>query len=169
MDQNAHALMALQAADGAVRLVGETSLLPITNNAHIAAFAVVDEHEMDAATAWFHYLAQATEVNIDFGYIDGTIAEEDLADLEEGIADADLIVFAFFGTAVAHRGTLSDAAAVRRAMERLKGERSSILVACGSPYGLDDLSADLKMFTYSDTTPSLAASVLRLIGRPAGS
>lgn len=165
VDQSTHAMIALQAANTAISLVGDASLLPLTQHTQIAAFAVVDEHEADAATAWFHYLAQATELDIDMGYIDGTIEERDLAGLQEGIMTADVIVFAFFGAAVSHRGRLPGYDRIPEIMDALCDGRPRIVVACGSPYGFDTISANLTMYAYSDTTPSLAATVLRLIGR----
>jgi hypothetical protein len=52
-----------------------------------------------------------------------------------------------------------------RIMRTLAGDRPIIVVACGSPYGIAELPADLRLYTYSETLPSLAASVMRLIGR----
>jgi hypothetical protein len=43
--------------------------------------------------------------------------------------------------------------------------RPGIVVACGSPHGVDANLADTVLYTFSDTLPSIAASVLRLIGR----
>ena len=165
VDQNAHAFMALKAADAAISVRGNTSVLPIQKYQQIAAFAVVDDHEMDIATTWFHYLAQATELNIDFGFVDGTISNEEMEALTEGTKDAELLVFVFFGSAVAHRGSLPGMEQVPAMIERLAAGKHVIAVVCGSPYGLETLPADATIFTYSDTTPSLAASVLRLIGR----
>lgn len=165
VDQSTHAMIALQAANGAIRLVGDEQLLPITEHKQVAAFAVIDEHEADAATAWFHYLAQATELNIDMGYIDGTISERDLAGLKEGIVDADVIIFTFFGSAVSHRGKLPGLERIPEIMDALCEGRPRIVISCGSPYGFDTISANLTMYAFSDTTPSLAATVLRLIGR----
>jgi len=165
VDQNMHAMMALKAADGALEVVGDATLLPITEQGRIAAFAVIDEREADTATTWFHYLAQATELDIDFGFIDGTIEDRDLQGLIEGTVDADLFIFAFFGAAVAHRGRLPGFDRIPQVMEALSTDRPRIIVAAGSPYGIDELAADLYLKTYSDTVPSLAASVLRLIGR----
>lgn len=165
VDQNTHAMMALKTADGALELVGDASLLPISEKGRIAAFAVIDEREADTATTWFHYLAQATELEIDFGYIDGTIEDRDLQGLIEGTEDADLFLFAFFGAAVAHRGRLPGFDRIPQVMEALATDRPRIIIAAGSPYGIEELPADLYVKTYSDTVPSLAASVLRLIGR----
>ncbi|MBL0322637.1 MAG: hypothetical protein IPP80_09750 [Ignavibacteria bacterium] len=165
VDQSTHAMIALKAADAALRLEGNLDLLPITQYTQAAVFAVIDEAEADAATTWFQSLAQATELNVDFGYIDGSISDQDLEALQSGITEAECVVFAFFGKAVAFRGRLAGMDRIPNVMKRLAGERPIIVVACGSPYGIEELPADLQLYTYSDTLPSLAASVMRLIGR----
>jgi len=165
VDSNTHALMALKAADAAIDLSGAADLLPVQQHGRLAVFCVIDEHEADAATTWCHYLAQATELDVDFGFIDGTIEERDLQGLIEGTQDAELFVFAFFGKAVAHRGRLPGLDRLPAVMDALSTDRPRIIVAAGSPYGIDRFRADLVMRTFSDTVPSLAASVLRLIGR----
>lgn len=165
VDQSTHAMIALKAADAAIRVDGDLSLLPITQFAQLAAFAVIDEAEADAATTWFQSLAQATELNVDFGFVDGSIEDADLESLRDGVVDAELIVFAFFGKAVAFRNKLAKLDRIPEILSRLAGEKPVIIVACGSPYGIEVLPANTHLYTYSDTLPSLAASVMRLIGR----
>lgn len=165
IDQNAHALIALRAADEAIHIVGTTDLLPITTARHVAAFAIVDDHSIESATTWFQAIAQGADVNIDFGYVDLSITEEECASLAGGVAEADLLIFGVFGKAVAFRGELGHVSRLPYIIERLVGDRPSILVACGSPYGIEATLADTVLYTFSDTLPSIAASVLRLIGR----
>jgi hypothetical protein len=165
IDQSTHAMIALQAAEAAVHVTGDASLLPIMQHPHVAAFAILDESEADTATTWFQSLAQATEVNIDMGFVDGTIEEADLKSLIDGISEATILVFAFFGKAVAFKGKMPGFDRIPYVMEQLAQGRPSIVVACGSPYGIDALPSSLAMYTYSDTLPSIAASVMRLIGR----
>lgn len=165
IDQSSHAVIALQAAQGAMRIAGDVDLLPITKHDQYAAFAVIDETDADAATTWFHYLAKATEGNSDFGYLDDSIDDADLDVLRNGIADADVVVFAFFGKAVAYRGHMSGIDRLPAIMRRLAGDKPIIIVVCGSPYGMENLPHSLILHMYSDTVPSLAASVLRLTGR----
>lgn len=164
VDQNSHAMMALRAADVAIDVRGRENLLPITG-LPFAVFAVVDEHEAEAATTFFHYLSQATEDNCDFAYIDSSISDEDLTSMAEGTKHAERIIFAFFGKAVAFRGALGNSEKIAEIMTRISGNRPAIVLACGSPYGPTDLASDLTITTFSDTVPSLAAVVLRLIGR----
>jgi len=165
IDQSMHALVALRAADAAIFVSGNADVIPITQYDQVAAFAVIDQAEADAATTWFQSLAKATELNIDLGFIDGTIADDDLASLQEGIKGARCVMFAFFGKAVAFRGRMDSMENIPNIMKRLAGDARIIVVACGSPYGIEELPSDLTLYTYSDTLPSLAASVMRLIGR----
>lgn len=166
IDQGAHAMIALQAADAAISTIGAEHLLPVLGK-HIAAFAVVSEGDADTATMWLHYLAGATEGDCDYAFIDGSIADADLDEMCKGIESAELVLFAFFGRAVAHRGTLPGSERLPAIMQRIAAGRPIILVACGSPYGMEDLPADFRLYTYSETMPSLAASVMRLAGRSA--
>ncbi|MBU3678929.1 MAG: hypothetical protein FGM32_04895 [Candidatus Kapabacteria bacterium] len=165
IDQNAHALVALRAADAAIHVVGDASLLPITAARHIAAFAIVDDHSVESATTWFNAIAQGAEVNVDFGYVDMSITDDECASLADGITDAELVLFGVFGKAVAYRGELGDSQRLPTVLELISRAKPSILVACGSPYGVDPGVASAVVYTYSDTLPSIAASVLRLIGR----
>lgn len=166
VDQNAHAMIALQAADAALSTTGDLTLLPILGK-HIAAFAVVSEHDSEAATMWLHYLAGATEGSCDYAFIDGSIEDSDLEEMSKGIEGADVVLFAFFGRAVAYRGALPGWDRLPDVMTRIAAGRPIIVVSCGSPYGMEELPADFRLYTYSETMPSLAASVMRLVGRSA--
>lgn len=168
IDQNTHALVALTAASQGIAVEGDASLLPLSQHKHIAALAVVSDADMNAATTWFQALTQAIETNIDCGYIDGTISDGEIADLAHGLGEADVFVVALFGKAVAYRGHLPGAERLPKIIADLASGRPVIVVACGSPYGIDTLNANCTVYTYSDTLPSIAASILRLIGRNLG-
>jgi beta-glucosidase-like glycosyl hydrolase len=168
VDLSSHAHMALLAADAAIRINGDTSLLPLGSTQPFAAFAVIDEREADAATTWCNYLAQATEGNSDFAFIDGSISDEECDTMASGVADASVIIFSFFGSAVAYRGSMTSHERIPDVMQRIAAGKPIIVVSCGSPYGMESLPSAMSVYTYSDTMPSLAACVMRLIGRPAG-
>jgi len=165
IDQSPHALAALKAADESIHVLGDEHSLPITQYNHVAALAAVTDSDMDSATTWFQSLTQAVEMNIDCGFIDGTFSEPELADLHRGLAEADVLVLALFGRAVAYRGNLPGAEKLPDILSTLAGRRPVIVVACGSPYGIEALPATTTIYTYSDTLPSIAASVMKLIGR----
>jgi beta-glucosidase-like glycosyl hydrolase len=165
IDQNSHALIALRAADEAISLIGNADLLPITKSTHVAAFAIVDDHSVESATTWFQAIAQGADVNIDFGYVDLSITDDECASLADGVAEADVVIFGVFGKAVAFRGELGQLTRLPQIIASLACGRPRIVVACGSPYGVDANLADTVLYTFSDTLPSIAASVLRLIGR----
>lgn len=165
VDQNAHAALALRAADAAIDIVGEPSYLPLTIYDHLAAYAVIDEADADTATTWFHYMAQAMEVNMDVAFIDGSMTDSEIEDMLKGTTEASAVLFAFFGKAVAYRGGFAEIERVPEIMQRLANGRPIIVVACGSPYGIKDLPSSVTLYTFSDTVPSLAASVLRLSGK----
>ena len=75
------------------------------------------------------------------------------------------MIFGVFGKAVAFRGELGDVGRLPEIVRTLSAGRPSVVIACGSPYGIGSDIADAVMYTYSDTLPSIAASVLRLIAR----
>lgn len=165
IDQSAHAELALQSAKAAISIHGNTNLLPITQYNHAAVFGWVTEADADLATQWFRFLAQATEMNVDFGYINSEITQHDVEQLTQGIADADVLVVAVFGSARAFQGTLPSTHNIVRIVNQIAEQRPVIFVLCGSPYGIQIPYSMLSLNTYSNTTPSLAASVLRLIGK----
>ena len=165
VNQSAHAQLALNAAQRAIHLQGDRSLLPITKWNHAAVLGVVGEDDAQVATQWFQILAQATEMNIDFGYINGDISQTELIELKRSIDDADILVFGMFSAASAFRSKTPGIERIPEIMLSLANGRPVIAVVCGSPYGSELFPANLAIHAYSDTTPSLAASVLTLTGK----
>lgn len=165
VSQAHHAQMALTAADAAIEYIGNANVLPLDRYTQIAALAFVDERDANTATTFFRYLAEATEVDVDLGYIDGMISERELSGLLEGVEHAECILFLFFGAAISYNGALPGIENIPSIIERLCGNKKRIIISCGSPYRISDLKSDLAINTFSDTIPSLAATVLRLIGR----
>lgn len=165
VDQQQHAMIALKAATAALRMQGNAELLPILKHKQIAAFAIIHDGDEDAATTWFHYLAQATEIDIDFAFLNTSIGTEDLQAMVHGVANATLVVIALFGKAVAFGNGIGDRSRLSEIIPELSAERPTIVVVCGSPYGLQNVHASLIIHAFSETVPSLAASVLRLVGR----
>lgn len=163
--QQEHAMLALRVASDVITVTGREDLVDLSRYRHAAAFAVIDERDADTATEFFRYLAQSVEMNIDVAFIDGTLSGEDLKAMVDGIKDADVVLFAFFGRAVAFRGSLPGMESIPQIMRSLASGRPSIALACGSPYGMESLPADAIVYAYSDTAPSLGAMALRCAGR----
>lgn len=165
VDQSSHALLALQVADEALSIDGNIKLLPLTQYKQVAAFAVINENDANLATTWFQSVARAVEINVDFGFIDGTIEETDQTELQDGIKDAEVVLFAFFSRGMATNSGIPGRENLPAVLDKLSAGRPTIFVVCGSPHGYDGLNSDLTIYTYSDTLPSMAASVMRLAGR----
>ena len=165
VDQQQHAMIALKAASAALRMQGDEGLLPILQHKQVAAFAIIGETDEDAATTWFHYLAQSTELDIDFAFLNTLISPSDLQAMVDGVADATLVIIALFGKAVAFQQGIGDRTRLPEIISELSAERPTILVVCGSPYGLQNVASSLIIHAFSETVPSLAATVLRLVGR----
>jgi beta-glucosidase-like glycosyl hydrolase len=165
VDLGEHAVFALRAAFRAVELRGSSAVLPVTQYRHAAVFSVVSEHEAETATQWLQFLTQATEIDIDVGYVDGTISDEDLTALQDGVSGAEMFVFVLFGAAASSRSRLPGFDRVPEITRRLASGRPTVVVSCGSPYGIDAIAANTTLLAYSDTTPSLAATVLMLVGK----
>lgn len=162
INENDHAALALEAAQQAVVTYDADSVLPISRYRHVAAFAVVDNHQPEQATQWLNFLSQATEMNIDCGFIDASVQDAEIKDLLKGIADAEIVVFGFFLRGSGETSTVASAEKYASIVHQLSAGRPSVVVACGSPYGIGAMKATATIYTFSDTTPSVAASVFRL-------
>lgn len=165
INQSAHADLALTAAKHAVAFSGSKDLLPLLPNQQIAVFGIVGENDIDRATQWFQFLAQATEMNIDFGYVNGSITQDELDSLAQDVTGADVFVFGMFSAAGAYRSTLPEVHHLPRVMTTLANGKPIILVICGNPVVAAGLPNNLAINAYSDTTPSLAATVLTLTAK----
>lgn len=165
INTEAHALYALETASLALHQIGRSDLVPLTRYGHAVMFAVVDETDIEMATTFFRYVAQSGELNVDFGFIDGTMSEDDLSAMVQDISDAQVVYFVLFGRAVANRGHIPGHEHLPSIFRALAHGRPSVVVACGSPYGITDLPADAYVLTYSDTQPSIAAAALLCSGR----
>lgn len=165
-DVSEHALTALNAARMAIEIVGSPEVLPLTHYKHLAAFAIVEDDDQPIATEWLHYLASATEMNCDYGFINLNISDADIKALSDGVAQAEVIVFLIPGSPVAYRGSVTDCNRVATIIKQLAKERPVVTVTCGAnrQTEVESVSA-VVLYTWSETQPSLAASVFCLTGK----
>lgn len=162
-----HAQRALEAAAGALRLAGDRSVLPLTQYAQIAAFALVEpESPLDAPTEFFRYLAQLYDGNMDVAFISRDIEQSDVAAHAEAIARAECIVIAVFERPCAgHPHVRWDDGNVTDALERLAEGKRRVLLLAGTPTIELAWRSDAVLWTFSDSSPSCAAAALLLSGR----
>ncbi len=165
IDENENEQFAFITASKAIELKDPKSILPIKDNQQIAAFAVLQDEEIEPASFFFKLLAQVMENDVDFGFIDSSINTEHLESLKTGISGADLIIFALFYRAKAYSGSIETDERINTIIKELSEGKQSVAVLLGNPYLLDKITCDAYLRTFSNTTPSIAASVLRLAGR----
>lgn len=156
--------MALSAALSAVKSDGDKTILPLRDDLTIAGFAFV-QGDLEAPSQFFKYLSQAIENDCDLGFVDDTITEAQSDDLLEQIYDADIVLFAFFYKGIAYSGSSGISDKLRKVAKKLAREKKTISLYFGNPYLFEENISDLNMYFFSDSLPSLAASVMMLSGR----
>lgn len=161
-----HSKMALKYAYDAISKIGDTSFLPIDEKINFAGFAFTEtDRSFRSATRFFTMLAQATENNCDFGYINTEINLEELNEMAKGVEDSELIIFAIFYRGIHKSEIIEKMNTTNAVMDKLSGSKKRIIILFGNPYIIDYLKADLFVLTYSDSFSSLAASIVLLTGR----
>lgn len=169
VSQSELAHVALDAAWGAIRIAGKRSVLPLSQYAHIAAFAVVRaDAPLDAPTEFFRYLAELYQGNMDVGFITRDIHADDIAAYSEAIGDAECLIIAVFERPRAYSTTTSASDQFIQLLDHLSKGKPRILIVVGTPQTDIALNADVVLWTFSDTSPSCAAAALALTDRTAG-
>lgn len=160
-----HGTLALQAAKKAVRIENGNTILPLSQYETFAAFAVMQDENIQPGAEFFHYLAQVVESDCDFGFLDANISDEDATALAEQTADAEIIVVALFMRAKSHHGTVDVPSHLNHALSLIADGRKIIAVLLGNPYLRDSITANCYVSTYSDSTPAIGAAALALGGK----
>ncbi|MCX7735119.1 MAG: glycoside hydrolase family 3 protein [Candidatus Kapabacteria bacterium] len=160
-----HEKLALKTAYRAIEITGNTDLMPIPNNQKFAGFAFIQDDNLEKPTLFFKILAQAVDNDCDFGFVDDNITNEELNNLLNSVGKVDFFLLAFFYKAKAYSGSIDISDKLRIIVEKLSGKSKAIAVFFGNPYLAEKINADLKLNTFSDSLPSIAASILYLSGR----
>ncbi|MCX7930164.1 MAG: hypothetical protein N2663_05535 [Chlorobi bacterium] len=156
--------LALQTARTAIRMVGDQTVLPLSQYAHIAALAVVNQDDdLEAPTEFFRYLAQLYRGNMDVGFITRDIDKTDIDDHADAMRDAECLIVAVFERPRAFRQPLGRSDALDAALARLSQEKRRVLVMAGSPHVAVKFPAEVVLWTFSDSSPSCAAAALTLV------
>jgi beta-glucosidase-like glycosyl hydrolase len=161
-----HSKMALKYAYDAIEKIGDTTLLPIGEKSIFAGFGFIEsDREFRSASRFFTMLAQATENDCDFGYINSEITESDLDELKSGTESADLYIFTIYLRGIDFSQREEKLSKINKIIDKLSGDKKRIIILFGNPYITDYLKSDLFVLTFSDSFSSLAASVVMLSGR----
>lgn len=157
--------IALDVAYKAIRLEGDETLLPLIEHRQFAGFAVPHNNDLEQGAMFFRILAQATENDCDFGFVDENISDEEIEDLKNNLGKPEVYIFVFFSKPKAYGGGVGISEKYAEIIEKLSAGKKKIIVLIGNPYIKNSLNADLFITTYSATLPSIAASILKLIGK----
>jgi beta-glucosidase-like glycosyl hydrolase len=160
-----HGTLALKAAKKAIRIEDASTVLPLQQYESYAAFAVMQDENIEPGAEFFHFLAQVVESDCDFGFVDAAITDDEARALAEDTADAEVVVVALFMRAKSHKGTVDVPLHLAHALSLIANGRKIIAVLLGNPYLRDTIEADCYISTYSDTTPAIGAAALALGGK----
>ena len=161
-----HEKIALSIAQSALELNVNKMIIPIMENIQVATFAILqNENDFGQASMFYNLLSQAIENNMDFGFIDENLKEDDLLGLMDGTKDAELFIFVFFYKSRAWQSEIGVSDKIRPIIHRLASGKNIINIFVGNPYISQIFEADITIKTYSDSLASLASAVLSLSGR----
>jgi beta-glucosidase-like glycosyl hydrolase len=162
-----HLQLALKAAIQATTVSPpDTKLLPIDEEKPYSAFAIIQRDEdMQAASRFFTMLAQATENDCIYGYLDENITEDELNNMKDGIAESEFLLFALYYKGRGHNKQLASYDKIKKIISELSNGRKYIVMFFGDPYISEKIDANAKILTYSDSFASLASVVMLLSGR----
>lgn len=160
-----HEKLALKVAYKSIAIEGDINLLPLKEDAKFAGFAFIQDDNLEKPSLFFKILAQAVENDCDFGFIDDNITKKEINNLINSIGRVDILVFAFFYKAKAYHGSVDLPDKLRMIVDNISGKTKSVSVFFGNPYLAEKINSDLKINAFSDSLPSIAASILYLSGR----
>jgi len=161
-----HTNLALRAAIKTIKSDIAESELPIDNSKQYAAFSIIqNDNDMQAASRFFTMLAQATESDCDYGYLDTNISDEDIQKLVENIQNAEFLIFAIFSRGRAYQGNIEISEKLNTMLEKISNGRKKYIIIFGYPYFERKLKCENIIYCYSDSFPSIAAAIMKLTGR----
>ncbi len=155
---------ALQLAYKSIRMEGINSFIPLNENSRIAVFAYIED-DLDKAVTFFRYLSQAFQGECDFAFIDNNFTQQNAESYAEFLDISEIFIFAFFLRGKAFKNQLLLNPEVKKWINNLMKVKTVVTIYLGSPYLAQDVNSSLKIFTYSDSLPSIAATVMLLCGR----
>ncbi len=166
-DDMEHEKFSFASAFRAVEIIDNKGIIPLKESDRIASFAVLQDENIEPASFFFKLFAQAMENEVDFAFIDSSLGGADLQAMKSSIEQAEIVIFALFHRAKAYSGTVKTEKNINDVIKKLSEGKKTAAVLLGNPYLKDVIEADSYIRTFSNSIPSIAASVLKLAGREA--
>ncbi|GAB1370681.1 glycoside hydrolase family 3 protein [Candidatus Kapaibacterium sp.] len=161
-----HSKMALKYAWDAIDLKGDKTVIPIDDKINFAGFAFIEkDKDFRSASRMFTMLAQATENDCDFAYINSEIDDEQLSEYKKGIQEANIVIFTINLRSIPIKEFNEKIQSLNTLMKDISTGKKRIIINYGNPSYSDYFDADLHINTFSDSFSSLAASIVMLTGR----
>lgn len=161
-----HPYKALKFADLALKIEDKQKIIPIKDEPVVAVFALLQtSKDFDKATKFIKMLSDAVDFDMDFAYINEEILQENIDEYKRLTQDADLVVFPIFVRARTYGNKVALPSVFKYVMDELSEDKRVVAILFGSPYYADEIDADAKILTYSDSYASMAAVVARLANR----
>ena len=162
-----HEKLALLAAYKSIKIIGDSTLVPVSEEKRIAGFALILNEDINPGIKFFKYLAEAIENDADFGFIDDTISDSDILSLKEQINDTNLLIIALFLRTKTDKLNPEYIKRLKYIINTLAKGKQTITIQFGNPYMLKDLNVTTTLATYSDSLAGIAATIYILCGRNA--
>ncbi len=161
-----HLNLALNVAYKALQIKIDKPIIPIADDVNLAGIAFLQQDkDLRTATRFFTMLSQAIENDCDFAFVSDTITDGDLSAIKDGIKDAKILIFAVFIKAVSYDGRTDLITKAKEIFDKLSAGKDTIVIFLGNPYFGEIFDSSVKIWTYSDSFPSLASVVIELSGR----
>ncbi len=161
-----HLNLALKAALKGLVVDCPPEALPLDTSKQYASFAILqNDDDMQAASRFFTMLAQATENDCDYGFIDSQISEEDISEYLENISQAEFLIFPIFNRSRAYEPNAGLTESVMDIIKKLSNGRPAYILIFGNPHFEGVLPSDKVIYAFSDSFASLAAVIMKLAGR----
>ncbi|MCL2039235.1 MAG: hypothetical protein FWG85_02265 [Bacteroidetes bacterium] len=168
-----HLQLALKAAIQATEIYPKDAnllhkdLIPVDNAKCFSAFSITQTtKDIQSASRFFTMLAQATEGDCSFGYLDEKMTDEELNTManEQDVLDSEFFLFHLYFKGQGY-SKLATPDKINKIISTLSNGKKKIVLFFGDPYIADEISGDIKILAYSDSFASLASGIMLITDR----
>ena len=147
-----------------LKIIGNNTLIPIDEKISFTGIGFLFEDEIETCANLFNFLAQATQNNCDFGFVDLNINSEDLLTLKSGIEQSDIFIFVMLPSNKEFYGKDSHEK-IQQIIRELSSYKPIILILNNNSAGFSSLNPDLCFILPDSSFPSLASCIISISGR----